>query len=434
MENKKRFYILTLGCKINQYESESIRESWLRKGFVEMRDPSGADVILINSCAVTHMAVHDTKKYARRFIRENPGKEIIVTGCAIPRFEKEIRQINGIGHIIPQRKKSALLYYPNLNEDNLDEVSDFSLEISDYFRARPLIKVQDGCSHYCRYCIVPLTRGPSRSRDVDSILAEVDRILAKGFREIIISGINLMEFRNTYMDRELDIWDLIFLISKYTTRDYPDARIRISSIDPGLLHDKALDILERCSNIAPHLHISVQSASEKVLKRMGRSHYSPLDIEIFLRRLSNIWPVFGLGCDILTGFPGEDEGDFRLTYEFCKNMPFTYGHVFKYSKRPGTPAANYPDQVDKDVKQKRSSILRELFLDKKKRFIKSLISTNQLNVVVEDPKKGIGMCEYYIICKLQGEFTGLRKGSIIKCIPRGEDLEAMNLIVEMMGN
>jgi len=432
--NSKRFYILTLGCKINQYESEAIRESWLEQGFVEVSDPKKADVILINSCAVTHMAVSDTKKYARRFIRENPGCELIITGCAIPRFEEEIKSIQGISLLVPQKKKAILSLYPRQQDVNIEDIPDFALEIKDYFRARPLIKIQDGCSHYCRYCIVPLTRGPSVSRDVRRILDEVQRILAKGFKEIIISGINLREFKGIFRDRELDVWDLIFLISKEIVKDFPGARIRISSLDPSLLNDKALEVIGNCPEIVPHLHISIQSASPRILKKMGRAHYCVGDIETFLKKLTEIWPVFGLGCDILVGFPGEEEEDFRLTYEFCKNMPFTYAHVFQYSKRDGTPAAKYLDQVPKKIMHKRSSLLRELFLNKKKEFIRSLLKLDSLNIVVEDTKKSIGMCEYYIICKLQKtDGTLPRKGSILKGIPVDVDLKAMNVVVKQGG-
>ncbi len=240
MENKS-FYILTLGCKINQYESEAIRENWIKKGFSEVDHPKKADVVVINSCAVTQMAVSDTKKYARRFARGNSHCKIIVTGCAIPRWEKEIRSIDGVVVTIPQREKAKLLLYPDgMLDGDISVRDDFSLEIESYYRARPLIKIQDGCSHYCKYCIVPLTRGPSRSRDIDSIFDEAKRILDAGFKEIIISGINLREFKGDYQGKEIDVWDLIYLMSNKIINKYDRARIRISSLDPSLLNDRAL--------------------------------------------------------------------------------------------------------------------------------------------------------------------------------------------------
>jgi len=430
----KGFYILTLGCKINQYESEAIREAWIKKGLFEVHDPQKADIVLINSCAVTHMAISDTKKYARRFARQNPECKIIVTGCAIPRWEKEIKAIDGVRLTIPQREKFQLLGFPeNIGAKQDDFRDNFSLKIQDYFRARPIIKIQDGCSHYCKYCIVPLTRGPSKSRDVLSILEEVKTILDRGFKEIIISGINLKEFKGDYLGEELDLWDLIEVVATKLVRKYQGARIRISSLDPSLLNDRALDVISKCPEIAPHLHVSVQSASKKILEKMGRSHYSPDDILNFMYKLREIWPIFGLGCDVLVGFPGEDDKDFLDTYNFCKKMSFTYGHVFKYSKRPDTPAAKYPYQVPKDIKQKRSFLLRKLFLEKKKNFLKKLLSLDQVNIIVEDTEKLVGMNEYYIICKINKKSSiPLKKGELIKAVPMSLDFDKLNLVVKQI--
>lgn len=431
MKNK-RFYILTLGCKINQYESEAIREGWISKGFVEVDDVRLADVVIVNSCAVTQMAISDLKKYLRRFSRENPKCEIIVTGCAIPKWEREIISLDNVKYIIPQKQKAILKDYPELDINTKENLDHFSLTISDYFRARPLIKIQDGCSHYCKYCIVPLTRGPSKSRAVVDILDEVERLLKNGFNELIISGINLREFKAHYDGRSIDVWDLVEIVSKIMSKDYPYARMRLSSLDPALLHNKALGVIQKCQNLTKHLHLSIQSADPNVLKKMGRDHYTPDQIEEFIEKLSGIWGLFGLGCDILVGFPGEDERYFENTYNFCKRMPFTYGHVFQYSKRPGTPAAKYPDQVPKEVKKERSKRLRKIFSDKKKEFLNKQLQLDNVFVIVEDREKLIGMNEYYVICEIiDGNKEDLKKGDLVRAKPVNIDFNKKNLIVAL---
>ncbi len=432
MTNKKRFFIFTLGCKINQYESEAIRESWISKGFVEVEDVKDADVVIVNSCAVTEMAVSDVKKYIRRFSRENPNCEIIVTGCAIPKWENVIKSFENVKYIVPQKQKAILKDYPELDINNKQSIEHFSLTISNYFRARPVVKIQDGCSHYCRYCIVPLTRGASVSRDIRDILDEVKRLLDNGFHELIISGINLREFKTSYNGKDIDVWDLVEIISKIMAKDYKGSRIRLSSLDPSLLNNKALRVLNTCENIAKHLHLSIQSADRDILKKMGRAHYTPDHIEQFIEKLSNIWRLFGLGCDVLVGFPGESDSNFENTYEFCKRMPFTYAHVFQYSKRPGTPAAKYPDQVPKQLKKERSRRLRELFVGKKKEFLKKQLQLNNVSVVVEDRDKLVGMNEYYVICEiLNGNKGDLKKGDLVKARPVCVDFEKKNLIVSL---
>jgi len=419
LNREMSFFILTLGCKINQYESHAIRERWISRGLEEVSSARDADLILINSCAVTENAISDVKKYARRFIRENPGATIVVTGCAIPRFEKEIASIEGISYCIPQAQKPALLRGPLPPEGEDQRFTGFEFKIHSYFRARPIIKIQDGCSHYCRYCIVPLTRGPSRSRKVEEILGEALSLVKNGYEELIVSGINLKEFSSYYHQEKVDLWRLLTLMEEYIEEKHgPRFRIRLSSLDPSMLDERALNYLTSSSHLAPHLHLSIQSASPVILESMGRAHYHPEEIKAFLYELSRTWKTFALGADILVGFPGEGEKEFSHTFSFCKHLPFTYGHVFTYSPRPNTPAATLKNQVSRREKRDRSMLLRGLFMEKKKKFISLISHKKALDVVVEDEDGGIGMCQYYLICKnIDGGFRGKKKGRLITAYP-----------------
>ncbi len=431
---EKSFFILTLGCKINQYESHAIREKWEELGLRETLSPRNADIILINSCAVTENAVADVKKYARRFTRENPRARLIITGCALPRFEREIKGISGVCMCIPQSQKAILLKGWKNEEGKRGEYSGFEFFIHSYCRARPIVKIQDGCSHYCRYCIVPLTRGPSRSRKLEDILKEISGLIKNGFKEIVISGINLKEFVSSYKGKKIGMWEFLRIAEEYLWKENLSSfRFRLSSLDPSMLGEKAIQYLSTSRHIVPHLHLSIQSASPKILRLMGRGHYSPETVKKFIHSLSSIWKRFALGADVLLGFPGEGEEEFKETLAFFRDLPFTYGHVFTYSPRPGTPAAKYKTQVSSQEKKYRSIELRKIFNAKKQRFIISLLNEKKLTLVIEDEKQGVGMCEYYIICRTNGKnFSPYPRGDFLKVEPiRATDKE---LIVQPLAS
>jgi MiaB/RimO family radical SAM methylthiotransferase len=411
MQIKGRFHIFTLGCKINQYESQALREAWIRAGWLEASGPGEAEAILINTCAVTERAVQDVRKAARRLHRENPSARIVITGCAAQRFPRELAQLEGVGSVVPQSRKTELVTGPpdpGLTGGS-EELSPAppgrkypDLAITDFPRARPVLKVQDGCSQACTYCIVPLTRGPARSREPEEVLQEADRLARAGFRELVLSGINLGQYGRG-LERCMDFWDLLGELDGYLAhRHGRRTRLRLSSLDPGLLTEKGLRALAGSSLVCPHLHLSLQSASPSVLRAMGRSHYHPEGIEEFLRRLRRIWPVFGLGADILVGFPGETQEDFLETERFCRRQPLTYGHVFTYSARPGTNAAIMKPRVPGRLKKERSRILRGLLAGKRAAFMRELTGLPEVTVVLEQAEPPLGLCEYYVLCHLEG--------------------------------
>ena len=379
-------YAATLGCKINQYETQAITEAWRAGGFESTEQAAEADVILVNSCAVTAHAVADLRKTVRKLHRENPEAGIIVTGCAAQVLREELAELPGVMRVVPQADKAELLQ---------PHAETFS--ISDYPRARAVVMVQDGCSHGCTYCIVPLTRGPSRSRAVAKILDEAEHLLESGFRELILSGVNLRQFGRD-LPGQPDFWDLLRLMEQRLAPAFAGrARLRLSSVEPGQLGDKALETLAVSRLICPHLHLSLQAGDPGVLRAMGRGHYHPRQAEEFLERLREVWPLFGLGADLLTGFPGETEAQFATTLEFCRRLPLSYAHVFPYSSRPGTAAAKMRGKVPVEEKKRRAALLRALVAKKKAAFLQRLSVEPRLNVLVQD-KAGNGVCEFYSSC------------------------------------
>ena len=298
------FCIFTFGCKVNQYESQSVREAWRRMSGVETDAPAEADVILLNTCAVTANAVTDARQAVRRLQREAPGVPIVIAGCAAEVARRELSALPGVLRVLEQDHKSRLLDAPPLAQfaplatEEIPETPFPStpdeararaatrersfppFHIDGFRRARPVLKVQDGCSHGCAYCIVPLTRGPARSRDPKECLAELRRLLEAGYREIMISGINLRQ----YAMRDAgcrDFWELLRYLDRELAPEWgsgarPDpARLRISSVEPAQLTERGIGVLAETRMVCPHLHLSLQSGSADVLKAMRRGHYTP---------------------------------------------------------------------------------------------------------------------------------------------------------------
>ena len=417
-----KFWITTLGCKINQYESEAIRQRWVQMGFEQAVNDEDADEVVINSCAVTASAPQDLRKIIRNLNRRNPDANIIVTGCAAQVFGAELAELPGVIEVIPQERKADLLKLTGVAGESERQPKDKESEtvfqpftIKDYKRTRAVVKVQDGCSHRCTYCIVPITRGPSVSRKMEDVLAEIERLIEAGFREMIISGINLSHYGRELEGRP-DFWDLMERIeSEFGSEWGGKVRLRISSLEPGQLKERALEIFSTSKLICPQLHLSLQSGDNSVLKRMGRGHYKAEDALAFTEKLSPIWPVFGLGADILTGFPGETEEEFNNTLEFCRKLPLSYAHVFPYSVRPGTAAAKMKDQLHGTVKKERSALLRGLVAGKKAEFLNKISELDSLRILFQN--KNTGICEFYSTCILEKGFEGAVPRELVKVAP-----------------
>ncbi|PTN39020.1 MiaB/RimO family radical SAM methylthiotransferase [Desulfonatronum sp. SC1] len=404
-----RFHLTTFGCKVNQYESQVILEHWVGQGHVPVDEAAQAEVILIHSCAVTAKAVAELRKAATALRRTAPGAGIMITGCAAQTFGAELRGLSGVIGVFGTRDRGRLLGGPDvLVEQSVDALlpgstagGDMLAGVSDFRRARAQVKVQDGCSHGCTYCIVPLARGPGHSREPGEVIEEVRRLLAAGFREISLIGVNLRLYGRD-LEPRCDFWDLVQTLELTFAPDWSRrARLRLSSLDPAMLGTKALDVISGSRLLCPHLHLSLQSASPAVLKAMGRSHYQPETILEFCDRLERRLGLYGLGADLLTGFPGEEDAHFRETLEFCAALPLTYAHVFPFSPRPGTPAADRADQVPEEVRRERARQLRAQTGIKHRAFLRALAERRDtVTMVVEGTAPYRGKCEYYVPCRL----------------------------------
>lgn len=432
------FCILTFGCKVNQYETQSLREAWLNRGGTETDAPAEADVIVLNTCAVTANAVSDARQAVRRLRREAPAAPIIVTGCAAEVAREELAALPGVLAVLGQDHKSRLLEGMPLDLSAAGGFPDTPFpanpveararaltrdrsfppfRISAFRRARPVLKVQDGCSHGCAYCIVPLTRGPARSRSPKECLAEMRRLLEAGYREIMLSGINLRQ----YAAREegcADFWDLLLYLDRELAPQWaedarPDpARLRISSVEPAQLTPRGIECLASARMVCPHLHLSLQSGSAEVLRAMRRGHYTPEALLEAVNAAARLWPRFGLGADILMGFPGESETHVRETLDVARALPLTYAHVFPYSVRPGTVAAELPGQIDKAERQERAARVRAIVDGKRRAFWEASLHCGALRVALDCnegadvPAGRHGVDECYVPCRLDRPLVG----------------------------
>lgn len=364
----KKIASQTLGCKVNQQETDSILSLFISLGYEKIAFDTHADVYLINTCTVTHLGDRKSRQMIRRAVQKNPEAVVVVTGCYAQRNAKEIMEIPGVDIVIGTKERIKL---PALVERVLDsrshgknniinEVSDImqanefeeiSLHSVQPGRVRAYLKIQEGCNQFCSYCIIPYTRGPVRSRSLDSILKEAQLLVEDGYKEIVLTGIHTAAYGVETPSGD----DLGVLVSKVVKIEGLE-RLRISSIDPHEFGDKLLDAVVSNAKVSPHFHIPLQSGCDKTLIAMNR----PYDIEFYcelLHRLRKTVSNVAISTDIMVGFPGETDEDFEKSIAFAEEMAFTNMHIFKYSPRSGTPAADFPDQVSPEKKEQRSKKL-----------------------------------------------------------------------------
>ncbi len=398
------YFIATFGCKVNQYESRAIAEAWSAFGGTESAVPAGVDIALINSCAVTAKAERDARNAVYRLRREAPQARILLTGCSARLAGAALEGADRPWAVIPQERKSLLLSNPweafPPGDDPLPAPPLFPpFALNGYGRARPVLKVQDGCSHRCAYCIVPLTRGPARSRDPEEVRAEAERLAAAGFRELVISGINLSQYR---LPEARNFTALLRVLEdRLAPRWAGRLRLRVSSLEPSQLDEDFVELFGRSRLLCPHLHLSLQSGSPDVLRRMGRGHTDLEHLEKSVRLLRSARSPLGLGADLLTGFPGESETDFSDSLNIISGLGLTYAHVFPYSRRPGTPAATMPGQIAQAEKARRARLLREAVAARRADFLRGLLALPSLFMIPEGARN-CGIDEHYAPCRLAG--------------------------------
>lgn len=358
-----RVALITLGCKVNQYETEVIEGLFIAKGYTVVPFTEQADVYVINTCSVTHLGERKSRQFIRRAVRLNREATIVVTGCYAQTASEEIAGIPGVDVVIGTQQRRQIVDIVEkvqCKHSKLNLVTDImhTHEFEDIplyaapGRTRAFLKIQEGCNNFCTYCIIPYARGPLRSRPLDSIAAEGRKLVQAGFKEIVLTGIHLGAYGR---DMNLQLTDAIKVLLPIDGLQ----RLRLSSLESIEVSDELIDLLKHEHKLCRQLHLPLQAGEDSVLKRMNR-HYTTADFARLIDYISGQVPDIIFTTDIIVGFPGETDENFQQALHFIATMPFAKIHIFPYSKRSGTPAAAYPDQVGEDVKKQREKMLAAL--------------------------------------------------------------------------
>jgi threonylcarbamoyladenosine tRNA methylthiotransferase MtaB len=407
----KKVAFYTLGCKVNQYETQAVAEDFKRRGYLLAKEGEKADVYVINSCSVTSMADRKSRQFVRKAKKENPKAVVILMGCyaqtnpmdtdkieeadiilgttgkdraadlAEEFFETKkrrnlIKESEDFGRLLKRDGSYGMPACP-ISEDSYRELGSVTGIES---RTRALIKIEDGCNRFCSYCVIPYARGPVRSRPLESVVKEAKSLIEKGYKEIVLTGINTALY-GTEKGFDASLEDLVRALN-----DIPgDFRIRLNSMEPTVVDSNYIESLLKYEKLAHHVHLSAQSGSDKVLKLMNR-HYSAADYLGMVKTFKDFDPQYGVTTDIIVGFPGETEEDFEKSLELVRRVGFIHVHGFPYSVRLYTPAAEM-EQIDPAVKKERNRILSEVAAAESLRFMESLKGTTQ-KVLIEEKERG----------------------------------------------
>ena len=347
-----------LGCKVNAYETEAMAQILEKNGYEIVPFSDIADVYIVNTCSVTNMADRKSRQMLHKAKSKNKEAIVVATGCYVQTATEQIKEDLAIDIIIGNNRKKEIVNILNeyikdkekthvIDINNTDEYEDFQLStLTEHTRAH--IKIQDGCNNFCSYCIIPYARGRIRSRKLESIKEEMTNLAQNGFKEVVLTGINL----GFYKDEDKTLIDVIELAQSIDGIE----RIRLGSVDPEIITPEFIDRLKYADKMCPHFHLSLQSGCDSVLKNMNR-HYNTKEYVEKCNLIRSIYENPAITTDIIVGFPGESDEDFETTVQFAKDVGFSQIHVFKYSKRSGTVAANMPNQIDEKVKTLRSEEL-----------------------------------------------------------------------------
>lgn len=409
----KKIIITTLGCKVNQYESAAFLCAFEESGCETAKVGEDADIVVINTCAVTAKAGAESRKTVRRLMRRHPNAKVVITGCYAQMAANELAEIvespvcivgNGNKHLLVEAAlKETPCDLTMLMGKILKKETISKLPMKRFGnRTRAYLRVQDGCNNFCTYCIVPYTRGPSRSLELGDILGQAQRFVDAGHKEMVVTGIHVGMYGKD-LKENMDITDLMVALCEA----HPGIRFRLSSIEPQEITDKLLTAMATFHNFMPHFHIPLQSGDDTVLSRMRRG-YDRETFRTILKKCMRTFPDAAIGIDILTGFPGEGEEEFNNSKLLLEEIDATYFHVFPYSKRQGTLAASFPDQVPKDVSAKRVATLRELAKKKQIEFYTRHLQTER-PVLVEKKRNRenllSGFTDNYIPVVFDGDDT-----------------------------
>ena len=373
---KKTVSFYTLGCKVNQYETNAMEQQFIKNNYEIVENTQKADIYVINTCTVTNMAERKSRQMLRRVKEINPSAVLVVCGCYAQVAKNELEQIPEIDIILGINEKNEIVqivenYIEKMAEQDkrsqeaeIDDVSkqkeflDFG-DVTYTEKNRAVVKVQDGCNMFCSYCIIPYARGRIRSRKIESVVSEIKKIAKEEIKEVVITGIHVAsygkDFDNENTSKKIRLIDLLEAINKIDGID----RIRLSSLEPTIVDEEFATRLSKLDKICDHFHLSLQSGCDETLKRMNRKYTTQIYRDA-VATLRKYYPEASFTTDVIVGFPGETENEFNETFEFLKNIKFYQMHVFKYSPRKGTKAAVMPNQIDGKIKEERSKKLIEL--------------------------------------------------------------------------
>lgn len=382
----------TLGCRVNMYESEAMAEKFIKEGYKVVPFEEHAEVYVINTCTVTNMGDKKSRQMINRAKRVNPESIIAVVGCYSQISPEAVSNIEGVNVVLGTRNKGDIVYYVNMAREtgeNVVKVGDVlhnkifeDIRIEDYqYKARAFLKIQDGCNRFCSYCLIPYARGAACSKKPENVIKEVKELSKNGFKEIILSGINISSYGDE-LDEKITLLDIIEQMDEISGVE----RIRIGSIDPTFFTSDTIDRMSKLKKLCPHFHLSLQSGCDETLKRMNR-HYTTNEFINIVQELRDKIKDVSITTDMIVGFPGETKEEFEITYEFLSNIKLCKTHIFKYSPREGTKAAAMKEQVHGDIKEERSNRLIKLNKKNEKEFMEKFIGRD-LKVLYEQKVKG----------------------------------------------
>jgi threonylcarbamoyladenosine tRNA methylthiotransferase MtaB len=377
-EDKKTFKITTLGCKVNQYESAYLRESLLQAGWSQVSKNERADTTIINTCIVTQRASYQSRQAIRKAARENPSGKVAAIGCYAQVYPQELLQIPGV-HLIAgntakarvpdillDRKETGPSYL--VSEDFKSDAGFDFLPVKRFSdRTRAFLKIQDGCQSFCSYCIVPVARGPLKSLDPSRVIFMLKSLVAEGYKEGVLTGIHLGKY-GIDLDQNMDLKRLLALIDRQAL----PLRIRLSSLEPNEIDTDLIEMMASVDWLCRHFHIPLQSGDNGILRRMNRD-YTADEFAALIEYIHKRIPLAAIGVDTMAGFPGESDQAHRNTYAIIHDLPVSYLHVFPFSPRKGTPAAEFPGQVKQRTIKQRAAALRSLGQKKREAFYRSCL-------------------------------------------------------------
>lgn len=395
----KKAALHNLGCKVNAYETEAMQHLLEEAGYEIVPFTQKADVYVINTCSVTNMADRKSRQMLHKAKKNNPDSIVVAAGCYVQTSEKEVLNDLSVDIVIGNDRKHDLVrlldeYSLDSVNDTVDDINDGKHDFEELFidqtkeHTRAFIKVQDGCNQFCSYCIIPYARGRVRSRRFENVIAEVERLAANGFKEVVLTGIHLSSYGVDFKEAT-GLLELIQAVNAVKGIE----RIRLGSLEPKIVTEHFASELSKLDKICPHFHLSLQSGCDATLKRMNRK-YTTKEYERGCELLRKYFVHPAITTDVIVGFPGETEEEFEQTKAYLKHIHFYEMHIFKYSKRKGTRAAVMPDQIDEQIKAARSEKLIALGHDMSKEFRKFYIGKNE--EVLFEEKAVIGDKEYFV--------------------------------------